>query len=90
MDAQTIINILIGAVGSLVGWVLKGIKEDMKDLQSAGKSLTVKVQEIELLVVGDYVKNDHLEKLSDAIFTKLDRIETKLDRKVDKNEANKR
>ena len=86
MDAQTIINILIGAVGSLVGWVLKGIKEDMKDLQLAGKTLTSKVQEIELLVVGDYVKNDDLEKLSSAIFTKLDRIETKLDRKVDKSE----
>lgn len=86
MDTQTIINILIGAVGSLVGWVLKGIKEDMKDLQLAGKTLTSKVQEIELLVVGDYVKNDDLEKLSSAIFTKLDRIETKLDRKVDKSE----
>ena len=43
-----------------------------------------RVAEIEVLVAGAYVKKDDLEKLSNAIFAKLDRIEDKLDLKVDK------
>jgi CHASE3 domain sensor protein len=56
----------------------------VKDLQKADKDLTAKVAEIEVLVAGHYVKRDDLDQLSKAIFAKLDRIEDKLDGKVDK------
>lgn len=91
METQSLINILIGACGALIGWVLKSIRESIVDLQTGNKELAKadseladKVNTIELLVVGNYVKHDDLEKISNALFTKLDRIELKLDNKMDK------
>lgn len=56
----------------------------MKDLKKTDAELADKVQKIEVLVAGDYVKRDEMDKLGDALFKKLDRIESKLDGKVDK------
>lgn len=84
MDVQTIINILIGLAGTLGGWVLNSLKASIDDLRKADMSLTDKVQQIELLVAGTYVKRDDMDKLGAALFAKLDKIEAKLDGKADK------
>lgn len=84
MDTQTVINVSIGLVGALGGWVLNSLRDSMSSLQRADAELAGKVQEIEVLVAGQYVKRDDLDKLSNALFTKLDRIEVKLDSKADK------
>ena len=84
MELQTIINWGIGLIAFLGGWVLNNLKtandEQRKDLNS----LSDKVQSIEVLVAGTYVKRDDMDKLGAAIFHKLDRIEAKLDDKADK------
>jgi hypothetical protein len=84
MEAQTFINIAIGLVGALGGWVLNNLKSSIDELRKADLSLTDKVQHIEVLVAGTYVKRDDMEKLGSALFAKLDKIENKLDGKVDK------
>lgn len=84
MDSQTIINIAIGLCGALGGWVLNNLKESITALHKADADLTTKVQSIEVLIAGDYVKHDALDKLTTAIFAKLDRIESKIDLKADK------
>lgn len=81
---QAIINWMLAGFGGLIGFLLNAVWQAVKDLQKADKELTAKVAEIEVLVAGAYVKKDDLSKLSDAIFAKLDRIEDKLDGKVDK------
>lgn len=81
---QTIVNWMLAGFGGLIGFLLNAVWQAVKELQKADKDLTAKVAEIEVLVAGAYVKKDDLEKLSNAIFTKLDRIEDKLDGKVDK------
>lgn len=81
---QTIVNWMLAGFGGLIGFLLNAVWQAVKDLQKADKELTAKVAEIEVLVAGAYVKKDDLEKLSVAIFSKLDRIEDKLDGKVDK------
>lgn len=81
---QTIVNWMLAGFGGLIGFLLNAVWQAVKDLQKADKELTAKVAEIEVLVAGAYVKKDDLEKLSSAIFAKLDRIEDKLDGKVDK------
>ena len=81
---QTIVNWLLAGFGGLIGFLLNAVWKAVKDLQKADKDLTAKVAEIEVLVAGAYVKKDDLSKLSDAIFAKLDRIEDRLDGKVDK------
>lgn len=84
MEAQTFINIAIGLVGALGGWVLNNLKSSIDELRKADLALTDKVQHIEVLVAGTYVKRDDMEKLGSALFAKLDKIENKLDGKVDK------
>lgn len=83
-NLQMFFNIAITLIGFLGGWVLNSLKSSIEALQKADKSLTDKVQGIEVLVAGSYVKRDDLDKLSDVLFAKLDRIEAKLDHKADK------
>ena len=84
MDSQTFINIAIGLIGVLGGWVMNSLRDSIKSLQRTDTSLADKVQHIELLVAGQYVRRDELKELTNALFLKLDKIENKLDGKVDK------
>lgn len=81
---QIFINWGFATSGALAGWVLKFLYDGLHALQKADTELVAKVQAIELLVAGQYVKRTELEALSDALFSKLDRIEAKIDRKVDR------
>ena len=84
MDFQVGFDLAIGLVAFLGGWVMKNLSDSLSALQKADNELTNKVQAIEVLVAGTYVKRDELDKLGQAIFAKLDRIEGKLDGKADK------
>lgn len=84
MDAQTAFNILLGLVAFLGGWVLNSLRESIKSLQKSDSDLADKVQKIEVLVAGQYVKRDDMEKMSNAIFIKLDKIYDLIDKKADK------
>lgn len=84
MEPQTIINSAFALIGALGGFILNRIWEGLKDLQTADKVLTEKVSAIEVLVAGNYVSRDEFAKTMGAIFTKLDRIEDKIDHKADK------
>ena len=81
MDSQDIINVLIGIVGTGLGYYLNS-------LNKAVTSLSDKVQHIEVLVAGQYVSKqefrDEFKNLYEVINNKLDRIDSKLDNKVDK------
>jgi len=81
---QTIFNIAISISGFLGGWWLKVLWDAVKDLQLADKILVDKVNTIEILIAGTYMSKIDFDKIAAAIFAKLDKIEDKLDRKVDK------
>ncbi len=84
MDAQTAFNMVVGLVAFLGGWVLNSLRDSIAALQKSDAELADKVQHIEVLVAGSYVKRDDLKELSTALFNKLDKIELKLDGKADK------
>jgi len=84
MDTQTLINTAFALIGALGGWVLNNLKSSIDELRKADAMLADKVQQIEVLVAGTYVKREELDKIAAAIFTKLDRIEAKIDNKMDK------
>lgn len=84
MDYQTLFNVAVALAGFLGGWVLNNIKSSLDALHVADQSLSEKVQSMEILVAGTYVKRDDVDKLANALFAKLDRIETKIDGKADK------
>lgn len=84
MDMQTSFNVAVGLIAFLGGWVLNSLRDSIKSLTASDSDLATKVQSIELLVAGSYVKRDDLDKLTVALFAKLDKIESKLDGKADK------
>lgn len=81
---QELFNWLLGGFGAVMGFLLNSIWQAVKDLQAADKDLSDKVAAIEVLVAGDYVKKDDFTQMTNALFAKLDRMEDKLDRKVDR------
>ena len=83
-ELQVFFNIAITLIGFLGGWVLNSLKTSIEHLQAADKSLTEKVQAVEVLVAGHYVRRDDFDKISAEMFRKLDKIYDKLDGKADK------
>jgi len=81
---QTFINWVLGVVSMLGGFLLNAVWQSVKDLQKADKELAEKVASVDKLVAGDYVRRDEFQDMTKALFSKLDRIEDKVDRKIDK------
>lgn len=77
MDYQTAFNVVLGIASALGGFVVRA-------LWQADKDLADKVGKIEVLVAGEYMKRGEFDIKVDALFAKLDRIEGKIDGKVDK------
>lgn len=87
VDYQTLFNIAISIIGVLIGWVMKGIKDEQAEQRRVSSEAAAKLQAIEVLVAGSYVKRDDMDKMFAAMFAKLDRIENKVDQKVNRDEC---
>lgn len=83
--SQTLINAIIGGLGAAGAFILRVIWEGLRELQKADVDLIAKINRIQLLVAGNYVKKDEVDAIVKALFTKLDKIEDKLDKKVDRH-----
>lgn len=81
---QSIINWILGAFNALMMFLINLKWNAIKDLQSDDKNLHQKIAEVEVLVAGMYVRKTEFDASVTALFKKLDRIEDKIDKKVDK------
>ncbi len=85
---QTLFNLIFGLASALGGGVLVVIWDELKKLRQEDKAIAERVAAIDVLVAGSYVKRDYFEAkfeaLSHGLFAQLNRIEDKLDKKVDK------
>ena len=77
MEAQDLINLLFSLVGAGMGYYISSMNR-------AISMLSDKVQHIEVLVAGAYPTRVEFEKLADKIYGMLEKIDVKLDGKVDK------
>ena len=66
------------------GWLLKVLWDAVRDLQKDDEALSDKVNDLQVIMAGDYVKREELREEFKRLFAKLDTIEHKLDRKADK------
>lgn len=69
---------------AVLGFLLHAVWQATKDLQRADQELTKRVSEIEVLVAGNYVTRQEFDRVIDKLFGKLDSIDMKLDKKVDR------
>jgi len=74
---QNLINLLIGVLGAIVGWVLKVIWEAIQELQDDMK-------EIEKELHTEYISKNDFHVALDEIKDMFKRIFDKLDNKADK------
>lgn len=95
MDLQWWVDGLFAVLGMFIVAFYNSLKENMnktfeavhkniKDIEEDTAKLADKVQSIEVIVAGEYVKKSEFEAKVDAMFKKLDIIVDKLDRKADK------
>jgi uncharacterized membrane protein YeaQ/YmgE (transglycosylase-associated protein family) len=93
MDYQMLFNIAVGLAGAFAGFFLNAVWGALKELRDADDRLAAKVGSIEVLVAGQYVKrdevNERFEAIAAEVFRRLDRIEQKLDGKVDRSECDR-
>lgn len=80
--SQTVMNAVFCVLGFLLMFMLNSITASIKDLRAADARLAdsiVKLSEalasFQCVVAGQYVTNERLERLENALFRKLDRIE---------------
>ena len=84
MNEQQFFNIAFAIIGALGGWWMRVMWQSLKELQQQDSKLADKVGNIEVLVAGQYVKRDDMNRDMAIIFAKLDRIEDKMNKKADK------
>jgi chaperonin cofactor prefoldin len=77
MTDQAIINLIIGAVLSVLGWFARQLWDAVQDLKKD-------VKQIEVDLPTHYVRKEDLESRLDRIELSLNRIFEKLDHKADK------
>jgi hypothetical protein len=81
---QSYLNWGFGIVNLILGGLIKAMWDSYKDLKKADVELAEKVNQIEILVAGQYVKRDDFDRVASAIFSKLDKISDKIDKKADR------
>ena len=95
---QNLFNIVITSLGALCGWWMKTMWESLQELrisdtalhkalQISEREMMDKLSAIEILVAGKYIQRDEMHEHIKALFAKLDKIEIKLDGKVDKTKT---
>ena len=89
MEPQVFINVALGLLSFLGGWVVKNLQDSMKSLRESDEKLASKVQAIEVLVAGTYIKREDFDKTIIALFAKLDKIEGKLDTKMSRDDCDR-
>jgi chaperonin cofactor prefoldin len=77
MTDQAIINLIIGAILSVLGWFARQLWDAVQELKSDMKQLEVDLPT-------HYVRKEDLESRLDRIEASLNRIFEKLDHKADK------
>jgi hypothetical protein len=85
--ALGIIAFLGGIIGKVIWDAISALRSSLAEMRNDDADLARKVQAIEVLVAGTYIKRDEFERLSAAIFLKLDKIIEKIDAKVDRSEC---
>lgn len=81
---DTVVDVVIGVFLTLIGWIVKDVKDDHKELAAKHDKLEEKLQQTALNVAGDYLKRDEFNETANQMFKKLDEIQTMLYKKADK------
>jgi hypothetical protein len=83
MDSQTMINIAVALFGALGGAVVKAMWDGITELRATDKALVDRINNIEILVAGTYVKREEFNRSVDMLLVKLDAINVNISVRFD-------
>lgn len=78
IDYQLAFNAAVGALCSLLGWLLRSLWQEVKELEVGQVQLADKLRAVEILVAGQYLTREEHRRDIEALFRKLDRIEQRI------------
>lgn len=81
-----IANVVGWAIASLLGWLVKGLFDRLKELESENKSQTAAIAKIREEMPTNYARRDDLNDALDKIFDAIRRIEDNLNLKMDRRD----
>ena len=81
---QTFINAALGVIVAGLSAILKVLRDGIGELRMSNKDLSSEISAVKLQMSDSYIKKADFERMTEAIFVKLDRIDAKLDAKADK------
>lgn len=88
MTGQDVINVLLGVAGFFGVYILKSLQSQLSKVEARNVELTERLSEHEKEVAGDYLKRaefeDKIERLSNVLFAKLDKISDQIAAKADR------
>lgn len=84
MSHETLIQIAMMVVSAGFGWLFKILWAMVSDLKNQVQRQDNNIHRVELEIANKYVTREELTNMFDRLYTKLDIIDTKLDRKADK------
>lgn len=87
MDIQNIVMGVLSIVGTIVLFLVTQTWNSIKTLQKQDEDLAEKINKIEILIASNYVKRIDFDNYTTVIFNKLDKIESKLDNRLDRHEV---
>lgn len=79
---QMAFNVALCVAGAVLSFMFKSLSNALKDLREADKNLAVKINNMEVVIAGEYLKRDEFKQFTDAVFKKLDRIEERVSESV--------
>jgi len=87
MGWQTVMEVALAALGlfsALVGFIVKSIQSEMKEMREKYNAHTDKISDIEVLVAGVYVTRQEMKQEMTEVNRKLDSIIEKMANKADR------
>lgn len=81
---DTLWDYIVAALGVLLTWMYKAFNARITSLETRVEAEQTERHRIEILVAGQYVTRQEMKAQFDVLFSKLDSISNKLDRKQDR------
>ncbi len=82
MDWQAAFNIAAGAFSGLLGWLLRALWQEVKEMKSDHSRLGDRLNAVEVLIAGKYQLREDSRRDMDTILASLERIERRIDSRV--------
>lgn len=84
MMELSLFQIAVSIAAGAVSFIAARIWSIVSNLQARDIQIAEKLSQLELLVVGNYVKRSEFDAIVKLLFEKLDKIDEKLSQKADK------